>query len=91
MLKSSRLDLLVLYRIYTPQNVRCCEQHIFRHARLNPMDIVEIDARKRLNSHLQSQDLPLSVEDLLKLIQEAIKSSRLDFRDAMLSNDDYLA
>ncbi|CAF3310248.1 unnamed protein product [Rotaria sp. Silwood2] len=66
-------------------------QHILRHGRLNPMDIVEIDARKRLNSQLQSQDLPLSVEDLLKLIEKAIKSSRLDFRDAVLSNDDYLA
>ncbi|CAF3761509.1 unnamed protein product [Rotaria sp. Silwood1] len=89
--KSCRLDLLILHRIYAPQNIRCCEQHILKHGRLNPMDIVEMNDRKKLKTTLQLQELLVILEDLLTLIQEAIKSLRLDFRDPMLSNDDHLA
>ena len=89
--KSSRLDLLVLHRIYAPDNVRCCEQHILKHGRLNPMDAVEMNNRQKLKTILHPQELMLILEDLLKLIEEATKSPRLDFRDPMLSNDDYLA
>ncbi|CAF3392279.1 unnamed protein product, partial [Rotaria sp. Silwood2] len=88
--KSSRLDLLIVHRMYATQNVRCCEQHIVGHDRLNPMDTVEMNDRKNLKTTLPPQELLLILEDLLTLIQEAIKSPRLDFRDPALSNDDYL-
>ncbi|CAF1117325.1 unnamed protein product [Rotaria magnacalcarata] len=88
--KSSRLDLLIVHRTYAPQNVRCCEQHIVGHDRLNPMYIVEMNDRKKLKTTLPPQELLLILEDLLTLIQEAIKSPRLDSRDPALSNDDYL-
>ncbi|CAF2321530.1 unnamed protein product [Rotaria sp. Silwood2] len=55
------------------------------------MDIGEMNDQNKLKTTLRPQELLLTFEDLLTLIQEAIKSPRLDFRDPMLSNDDYLA
>ncbi|CAF1504733.1 unnamed protein product, partial [Rotaria sordida] len=89
--KSARLDLLVLHRIYAPQGVRCCQQHILKYGRLNPNDFIEMHDRQKLKTILQPQEVISILDDLLKLIEEAIKSPRLDFHDPMLSNDDYLA
>ena len=88
--KPARLDLLILHRLYAPHNVRCCSEHILKHDRLSPMNCVEMYDRQKLKATLQPQELLLVIEDLLTLIQEAIKAPRLDFRDPMLSDDDYL-
>ena len=88
--KPAPLDLLILHRLYAPHNVRCCSEYILRHDRLNPMNFVEMYDRQKLKATLQSQELLLIIEDLLTLIQEAIKAPPLDFRDPMLSDDDYL-
>ena len=88
--KPARLDLLILHRLYAPHNVKCCSEHILKHDRLNPMNCVEVYDRQKLKATLQPQELLLVIEDLLTLIQEAIKAPRLDFRDPMLSDDDYL-
>lgn len=88
--KSARLDLLIFHRLYAPHNVRCCSEHILKFDRLNPMNPVEMYDRQKLKAMLQPQELLLIIEDLLALIQKAMKAPRLDFRDPMLSDDDYL-
>ena len=87
--KSSRLDLLVLHRIYAPQNVRCCQQHILKNDRLNPNEFIEMDDRQKLKTTLQPQELISVLDDLLRLLEEAIKSPRFDFHDSVLTDDDY--
>ena len=54
------------------------------------MNFVEMYDRQKLKATLQPQELFPIIEDLLTLIQEAIKALLLDFRDPMLSDDDYL-
>ena len=86
----ARLDLLILYRLYAPHDVRCGSEHILRHDKLNSMNFVEMYDRQKPKATLQPQELLLIIEDLLTLIQEAIKAPPLDFRDPMPSDDDYL-
>ena len=72
--KPARLDLLILHRLYASYNIRCCSEHILRLDRLNPMNFIEMYDRQKLKATLQLQELLLIIEDLLTLIQEAIKA-----------------
>ena len=47
--------------------------------------------RQKSKANLQPQELISVLDDLSKLIEEAIKSQRLDFHDPILANNDYLA
>jgi hypothetical protein len=89
--KSARLDLLVFHRLYAPHGVRCCSVHVLNNNRLDPNDVVEMDGREQVKTSLQSNELICVLDDLLRLLQEAMESLRLDFQDPLLSDDDYLA
>ena len=72
-------------------SVRGYQQHILKNDRLNLNDFIEMNDRQKLKTILQPQGLINILDDLLQLIEEAIKTPCLDFHDPMLSNDDHLA
>ena len=91
MSKAARLDMLIFYSMYAPQGVRCCWSHLLNKTRLMHHTQVNTDNREHLSSSLSSSKMIELVEDLLSLLREAATSLRLDFLDASLTEEDYLA
>ncbi|CAF1388129.1 unnamed protein product, partial [Rotaria sordida] len=88
--KPARLDLLVLKRMYAPHGVRSCTEHLW-NSRLLPDTEVNIDNRQTPISKLEPSVLLQLINDLLGLLQEASSTTRLDFMDPCLTDEDYLA
>ena len=88
--KIARLDFLVLKRMYAPHGVRCCKQHLWNNRLLPNVEINMIN-RQTSMAKLESSALLKLFNDVLGLLQEATAAARLDFTDASLSDEDYLA
>ena len=89
--KAARLDMLILHSMYVPQGVQCRSSHLLNKTRLMHHTQVNTDNREHLSSSLSSSEMIELVEDLLSLLREAATSPRLDFLDASLTEEDYLA
>ncbi|CAF1381289.1 unnamed protein product [Rotaria magnacalcarata] len=87
--KPVRLDLLVLKRMYAPRGVRCCRKYLWNN-RLLPDVKINTDNRQTPMAKLEPTVLLNLFNDLLGLLQEASTTSRLDFMNASMSNEDYL-
>ena len=89
--KPARLDLLIIHKLYVPHGVRCCGKHLLSSSRLDPEEVINMDNRQQLKVALPTEKLVDLVGNLLTLIEEAIRSPRLDSCDSSLSSEDFEA
>ena len=89
--KPARLDLLIIHKLYVPHGVRCCRKHLLSSSRLDPEEVINMDNRQQFKVALSTEKLLDFIDNLLNLIEEAIRSPRLDFCDPSLSHEDYEA
>ena len=89
--KLARFDLLIIHKLYVSHGVRCCRKHLLSSSRLGPEEIINMDSRQQLKVALLTEEPVDLIDNLLNLIEEAIRSPRLDFCDPLLSNEDYEA
>ena len=88
--KPARLDLLIIHKLYVPHGVRCCRKHLVSSSLLDPEEVINMDNRQQLKIALPTEKFVDLIGNLFNLIEEAIRSPRLDFCDSSLSNEDYV-
>jgi hypothetical protein len=89
--KPARLDLLLLHRLFAPHGVRCCLSHLFNRNRLRPDEQVNNQDCQQFPTFLSPQEARDLFNDLFSLFDELRSSSRLDFDDPSLTDEDYEA
>ena len=87
--KGVRLELLSMHRIYVPPDVRCCTCHLLNNRHLSLHIILNLNTYTKCSEKLLPHELKELCNDLLSLSDEWKSSSRLDFEDLSMTDDDY--
>ena len=84
-----RLELLSIHHIYVTVGVRCCTYHLLHNHHLSPHTILNFNTYTKRSEKLLPHELEELYNDLLSLYDEWKLSSRLDFKDSSMTDEDY--
>ena len=87
----TRLDVLLLHRVFVPYGVRRCSSHLLNDTRLRSDQPFDLNDRSQIPTLLSSDDARDLLDNLFSLFNELKFSPRLDFDDLSLTNQNYEA
>ena len=87
----TRLNLLIIHKLYVLHGVRCCRKHLLSSSQFDLEEVINMSNRQQFKIALPTEKLVDLIAALLTLIEGVIRSLRLDYCGPSLSNEDYEA